>query len=274
MPFLPGVYRIIVISVNKVYLVNMKGIKIRGRRLVLIAFLLAVGFLFFLILRRREVLNMDIAIWVNLLVAIGTISMVMVIVCIEIIKPWLKKPKVMMEFDNKAPFCRAVMVERTGQLAYCIRVRVRNTGKTVARRLRGKLVEVANKNGTLNKDFDPLFLHWTTIETVERLSYKRFANYLDPIDLKSGEFDYLDVFSAGAGEKGLVRIATSPYPRGCRKEFRMSEGIETFKITIYGDNIDPVSKTYKLVTGGKEYNELEMIDTSTKSKHCLPGKHA
>ena len=209
--------------------------------------------------------------WPNLLTSIGTLSMALVIVYIEIIKPWREKPRIIIEFENEAPFCRTVLVERTGQLAYYIRVRVRNTGKSVARRLRGKLVEVANKNGTLNEDFDPLFLHWTTIETVERLSYKRFVNYLDPIDLKSGEFDYLDVFSAGAGEKGLVKIATSPYPRGCRKKFRMSEGIETFKITIYGDNIDPVSKTYKLVSGGKEYDELEMIDirmidTSTKSK--------
>jgi len=255
----------------------MKGIKIRGRRLVLIAFLLAVGFLFFLVLRPRGVVNMDITIWANLLVAGGTISMVILIAYIEMIRPRWGKPKVIIEFDNEAPFCRAVLVEKTGQLAYYIRVRVRNTGKSVARRLRGKLVEVANKNGTLNEDFDPLFLHWTTIETVERLSYKRFVNYLDPIDLKSGEFDYLDVFSTGAGEKGLVKIATSPYPRGCRKKFRMSEGIETFKITIYGDNIDPVSKTYKLVSGGKEYDELEMIDirmidTSTKSKQCLQGK--
>ena len=38
--------------------------------------------------------------------ALGTISMALIIVYIEIIKPWLQKPEIKIEFENETPFCR------------------------------------------------------------------------------------------------------------------------------------------------------------------------
>ena len=42
------------------------------------------------------------------------------------------------------------------------------------------------------------------------------------------------------------------------KEFGISKIENTFKITIYGENIEPVTETFKLKWDGKNYNEIEM----------------
>jgi len=59
-------------------------------------------------------------------------------------------------------------------------------------------------------------------------------------------------------EKGLVYIGTKEEARGCRNKFNISEGLKAFKITIYGDNIEPVTETYRLHRDGKEYSQIEM----------------
>lgn len=204
----------------------MKGIKIRGRRLVFIVFLLAVGFLFFLVLRHRGVVNMDITIWANLLVAGGTISMVVLIAYIEIIRRRWGKPKVIIEFDNKAPFCRCATPEGTEESRDYVRIKVTNAGKSVAKRVRGKLVGVNTGNKIIDEFFDPLFLHWTSIEPIrglDRLGFQTSTQYLDSVDLNAKEWDYLDVFSTDEKRRSLISIATSPQPRGCLKQFIMRE---------------------------------------------------
>lgn len=104
----------------------------------------------------------------NLAVALGTISMALAIVYIEIIKPWLQRPKIEIEFENEAPFCRDCLIRSNvidsagvikDEYGYFIRLRIRNIGGSLAKNLRGKLVEVTKQSGELDADFDPLFLH-------------------------------------------------------------------------------------------------------------------
>lgn len=196
---------------------------------------------------------------VDLLVASGTISMVLIIVYIEIIKPWLRKPRIVIEFDNKAPFCRTAYNGK--KMRYYIRLRIQNAGRSVAKKLRGKLVEVTKEDGKVDTDFDPLFLHWTTIEKTRRLEFDPWANFLNPLDLNPTEFDYLDVFDLGEGEEPKerpIKITHTPYQRGCRKDFGMSQITNIFKITIHGENVDPVSGKYRLAWDGKKYDEIRM----------------
>lgn len=205
---------------------------------------------------------------VSVLAGIGTIGVALMIAYIEILKPWMQKPEIEIEFENKLPFCRDLLITDEEKNEYFIRLRIKNTGGSAAKNLRGKLVEVIDKDGKPHKDFDPLFLHWVPMTLMNGLDI--YARYLDPIDLNAEEWEYLDVFHTF--QKGvdyaktdlleqkedLVHIGTTPEDRGCNINFRMSAELKAFKITIYGENIEPVTETYKLVWDGKNYDEIKM----------------
>ncbi len=219
----------------------------------------------------------------DLAVALGTMSMALAIVYIEIIKPWLHKPKVKIEFENKTPFCRKVSLTAENNFGYFIRLRIRNVGGSLARNLRGKLVEVINKDGKTYKNFDPLFLHWVSMPMIERVDIGKYAKWLDPIDLNVGEWEFLNVFITKTPkkkeketetdylkrkekEKGRLYIGTKPEARGCVMELKISESLRHIKITIYGENINPVTEKYRLVWDGKNYDEIKMEPYKENSK--------
>ena len=198
----------------------------------------------------------------NLAVALGTISMGLAIVYIEIIKPWLQKPKIQIEFDNKRPFCLPVKTVPGNCLHYHIRLKVTNEGELMAKRVRGKLVGVNTGNKIIDEFFDPLFLHWTSIEPIRglgKLGFQTSAPYLGPIDLNAKEWDYLDVFSTDEKRRNVILIATSLQPRGCLKQFIMRERA-ILKITIHGENIKPVPKIYELVWANHNKNKIVMFE--------------
>lgn len=90
---------------------------------------------------------------------------------------------------------------------------------------------------------------------------------MNPLDLNSTEFDYLDIFKLVEGkesEERPIKIIHTPHERACRKDLGMSQVENTFKITIYGENIEPVTETYKLKWDGKNYNGIEMDTINQK----------
>ncbi len=221
---------------------------------------------------------------IGLLVAIGTVGMTLMLVYLEVFKSWIKKPEIKIEFRNEAPFCRDTPTSVENEVGHFIRLRIRNTGGSVAKNLRGKLVEVIDKDGKIYKDFDPLFLHWVSIPVIRQNRIDPRAKWLDPIDLNVKEWEYLGVFytlgtlkkkedsngnSLGKKEKGLIHIRTKEEDRGCRMEFKISEGLKAFKITIYGENIEPVTETYELAWDGKKYNNIEMYKAGRKEKLAM-----
>jgi len=232
-----------------------------------------VGFCLVLVLRYGEVLieasptktaQINTTNWSNWIAGVSALVMAIIIFCIEIVKPWWLKPRIIIEFNNEKPFCRHATVEGTTREQYYVRIRVKNKGKSVARRLRGKLVDAIGKDGVSHKDFDPLFLHWTTIEPprgLDRLNYQLSVRYLEAIDLNRGEWDYLDVFIREKGKEELIEIATTKTPRACLKELHITDEIEYVKITIYGANVDPRTETYKLVWSGAKYDQIRMVPT-------------
>ena len=142
---------------------------------------------------------------VNWLAAIGTIVMTFIITLIEVIKPWIQKPEIKIEFKNDPPFCRDCLIEvnvktpapgyKGPAFGYFIRLKIRNIGGSLAKNLRGKLVKVINRDGEIDTDFDPLFLHWVSIPRIKRVELDPFEKWLDPIDLNVGEWEYLHVFN-------------------------------------------------------------------------------
>lgn len=222
----------------------------------------------------------------DLAVALGTISMALAIVYIEMIKPWLQKPKIKVEFKDELLFYLGVV--SNGHNHYHIRLKVINEGKSTAKRVRGKLIDIKDKKGNILKRFDPVFLHWSSMEILEKravinlkekprlCTYYEQPNYLDPLGLSPKEYDYLEIIYTGEelssekeGKKeGRVMICTSQTPRGTAKNFRMNQTQNTYFLTIVisGENIDPVTEKYKLVWNGEKYNKIKMEPYKENSK--------
>jgi len=232
----------------------------------------------------------------NLAVALGTISMALAIVYIEIIKPWLQKPKIKIQFDNKRPFCLPVKAVPGDYLHYHIRLKVRNEGESIVKRVRGKLIDIKDEKDNILERFDPVFFHWSSMEILQKvapyinekkeLKFKKYyeqSNYLDPLDLSPGEYDYLEVFLTGEelfrekeGKKeGKVEICTSRIPRGTAKYFYMNQTQDTYFLTIVisGENIEPVTEKYKLVWNGDKYDEIKMESYKENSKTIEKDKY-
>lgn len=107
------------------------------------------------------------------------------------------------------------------------------------------------------------FLHWTTIEpkATDLPGVLDWGNFLDPIDLREKEYELLAFFHVIKGQeksKEPIKIYHTDFRRGCPKEFGMDKIENRFKITIYGDNIEPATETYRLDRDGKKYSQIEM----------------
>ena len=211
--------------------------------------------------------------WSGWLAGTSPFVMAIIIFWIEIIKPWWLKPKILIEFANKEPFCRHATglvtegVPDNSASQYHIRIRVQNKGRSLAKRLRGKLADLVDETGKSHESFDPAYLHWTSIEAELAYKEQRRAyhfrlsyDYLEPIDLNPGEWDYLDIFATGKKLGDEVKISTTQTPRGCMKDFKMSKTkVRYLKITIYGENSEPVTEAYELVwEDTSKYDDIKM----------------
>lgn len=198
-------------------------------------------------------------IWPLWLSAIGTTLLAVMTFVVAILIPWWKKPKFTIEFDNVQPFCReTTLVEEMHvegyttpippKLGYWLRLRVTNSGKSVAKRCIGKLVKVMDNSGRELTDYDPVVLHWvgTSWEDVP----------FRPIDLNREEHEFLDVLVARTDSPGNVFMCTDTYLRGIPKH--VTPGTYRIQITIYGDNVKPRTKEFRLIWGGSSFRDVRL----------------
>jgi hypothetical protein len=170
----------------------------------------------------------------------------------------LRRPKFLIEFEQKEPFCRYANlksdspnpslegVKPASLPAYWIRIKVTNDGRKVAENCEGKLVEVIenkDKEERLFQPFDPVILHW-----VGREDYY-------PITINKGGYEYLDV---------VFTVKNNPLAN-IYCDTRRSRGIKTglpageylLNITILSGNMKPASEKYRLIWNGK-WGEVRM----------------
>jgi len=126
---------------------------------------------------------------VESIVAIATVFAV--IVALALALGWFQKPKLEIEFRQAEPYCRkwpATSDIWAGQIwRYWIRIKVTNKGKGVAKKCKGKLVDIKKikDDGSLEQfqPFDPVILRW--------IDYPE--NIYGSIDLNREEPSFLNV---------------------------------------------------------------------------------
>lgn len=199
--------------------------------------------------------------------AIGTLGAVLVALFATFwpnITRWWNRPKLMFEFDNNEPFCRKIsniLDPKTGKISrlnsYYVRLRVKNTGHSIARDCKGKLVVIVHKDlGSLRQDFDPVVLRWV-------------GNYNSSgvLDINSQEYEYLDVFSANENSDRF-HIAAIDYsiPRGITMDPQRDDYFVL--VTLHSENADPISRIYKIISGSN-YDDVKLTIASKNEKQKL-----
>lgn len=199
--------------------------------------------------------------------AIGTLLAVFVALFAvfwpSILRRW-NKPKLIFEFDNKEPYCRKIpniLDPKTGKItllnSYYVRLRIKNTGRFIARDCKGKLIAIAHKDlGTLRQDFDPVILRWV-------------GNYNSSgmLDINSREYEYLDIFNTNE-ESDRFHIAAIDYsiPRGITMDPQRDDYF--ILVSIYAENADPIEEVYR-ITNGSGYDGAKLSVATKREKQKI-----
>lgn len=213
--------------------------------------------------------------------AFGTLAAVVValfaVLWPSILKRW-NRPKLTFEFDNTEPFCRHTFglmdigTRTTQQLnSYHIRLRIKNKGKSIARKCEGKLIAIAHKDlKTLRQDFDPVILHWVGSDAVVRNlgvgSRSMQFTKTSSLDINSKEYEYLDFLSTHERtDRFEIQAIDFDIPRGITLDPQKDDYF--FLVTIYSENADPVSEVYKTIVGKKSYDDVQVAIANVNEKN-------
>ena len=186
--------------------------------------------------------------WAFIIAGIGTFALAVMTFYIEIIGPFWNRACFSIEFENKEPFCRVTRVTDTKIHAYYIRLRVYNSGRSVAKNCLGKITKVTDVDGKELVDYDPVQLGWvgTKLDTIP----------LSTIDLNAKDFEYLNLVYVRSDNAGVAYIAKDELPRGTTVCFFSRSYI--IQVTIYGQNVKPISKEYLLTVGPTRFHDIKL----------------
>lgn len=188
------------------------------------------------------------------LAGMGTLALAAITFHIEIVRPRRNKPEFHIDFRNEEPYCRAVpeVVDATVDPisttpSYWIRLKVSNVGKSVAKKCVGKLVRVMTADGSELVNYDPVALHWVGTE---------FGRPMLHVDLNHTEYEYLDVLHTRQDRPSQALICRDTSLRGVPDSLPPGEFI--LQITIYGENVEPESKKFRLIWGAGHYMDIRL----------------
>ncbi len=162
----------------------------------------------------------------------GTIFLALITVFIAIVMPRWRKPKFKVEFDKK--FCRTAEVPEN---SYWLRLKVTNTGKSMAKRSFGKIVKFKDDSGD-RTDLDPVMLHWIGTPW-------GYPPFFTTLDLNREQHALLDVLVTKADSPGKAFIFTYGFLGGAPKDILSGNG--QIQITIDGDDVEPHTREYSII---------------------------
>ena len=188
---------------------------------------------------------------VQWIAALGSVGVALSILWLEILRPRLRAPRFDITFDNAEPFCQNRFTTYDGQFHLWVRLRVKNKGKSVARNCEGKLTQILDCERRPLMGHDPAVLHWAVVLRGGSWDYR-------PIDINRGEEQYLDVLHVSGADPDTALLALSPAPMTTVQT--LSRGTYYLGITIYGDNVAPLSRLYRVEWDGEDNDGLRMYE--------------
>lgn len=193
---------------------------------------------------------------------IGMLAFAAATFWLTLIRPRLNRPRFTIELGHRSPYCRKTKISPGPEtpmphtsnvvLAYWIRLKVTNSGKSVAKRCTGKLLTLTDESDNELTPYDPMELHWSGTPTLpgEKDPLPR------PINLNPGEYNYLDIVYKRDDFLNRAYIYTDRPLSGALQW--VTPGRYRLQIAIYGDNVNPKSGTYVLTVGELDLDDLRL----------------
>jgi len=200
---------------------------------------------------------------INLLVALGTIGMTLIITYIEIIKSWIQKPEIKIEFKDKDPYCRHEKEKEEGEGPgpyWCHFVVVNNGGRQ-ADDCEAVLEKIWDSNGEKDhlkwperEKWIPVNLKWSTEKFFRRKYYKTIY--------PGGRRYFCDIARVDLLKKGARFAFELPWTFISQDTYLLL-GKYKIQISVYSKNAAKVAKDFIIDwCGGWK-------DTQEKMQKCL-----
>ena len=217
---------------------------------------------------KRIKMSSDAIIWI----AVGSIATACIVILntyLLFFRPWWQKPKFTLDFEMVHPYCGDATsggffggIE--SRATFWLRVRVENTGRSIAKTCLVKLIKIMDRDGNPVKPFDPTRLHWvaTPWEAVPFSS----------ITLNREDYEYVDVLVTQEGIPCILicgdQFVWAKYEgRAILKH--LDKGCYILQITAYGENVNPETKYLTLKWSGTDFKKgvlLEIHDSFKKAR--------
>jgi len=192
--------------------------------------------------------------WATWATAFGSFLAIVTLIYVEVFLPWWRRPRFEVIFENEEPWCRRSVGSSW------IRLEIKNVGKSVAKECVGKLMEVRSSDQEREPKFEPTALHWVSkpMDVVPRLMppSEFFDEVSDErIDINSGDSEFLDVVRASDFGNSMNICPADRRSRSIKWDYEPAEYY--FKITILGENVEPISRDFHVTWTG-DHNDLRM----------------
>lgn len=196
----------------------------------------------------------SIADWLTAIGTVGAVIAALLIAFLGTLQRKYRKPILEIKFENRQPFCRHAElagVTHPHPNAYFLRLRVRNTGRSMARDCEGKLVKILDVQPPYERtDFDPSNLHWAGHGTNNAISIHKKA------------YEYLDIICVRDDNPCIFPLTNEVEPRGFPLAFPRQDYI--LNIVLFGKNTEPVEKFFKVHIEARfpeGYDKVSMQET-------------
>lgn len=193
--------------------------------------------------------------WLTAIGTVGAVIVALLIASASILKKWIQRPILTVDFENKPPFARPptpTMIQGTTPgFGYFMRLRVTNTGKSMARDVEGRLMRVFDASTkTERNDFDPTNLHWAGHTGQNRL------------DIHKTAYEFIDLAYPQTANDIINIYTTETEPRGI--SWGLPRGDYIFDVVFFGKNTEPVERFYLLKMNAGwivKWNDVTLAET-------------
>ena len=157
--------------------------------------------------------------------------------CKELILPYIIKPKIEVSYGNSYECIHGIYTWENNEpqeIGFSLRLRIQNNGNSTAKGCYVKLISVRDSEGKKIEQFDPAPLKWVIFDT-------------DKIDLAKKEHHLVKLVSQSLNTDFFIP-STLDIPNDLLWNLKKhGAGRYRLDITIYGDNIEPVSKQIGII---------------------------
>ena len=177
-------------------------------------------------------------------VALGSLSTLAAVIY-ALYKDFIREKYLSPKLKYKRISVKNAIIEHNGSASTWNRVAIKNEGLTTAKRARILLEAVSLKGKQIDPEFNPIPLNW--------VGYLGQENR----DIARGETVLFDLFYRVPSDNEIHFQYGNPTLQGNFNHLPV--GLYVFQLSLYSDNADPTSLSFKIKKFGKEFDYTDLV---------------